>query len=52
MFFTENKLTFVYNNRVRVYELETGKMIINKHKMDAKSLSYSGEDVTHKFVRR
>lgn len=42
-------ITFVYNNRVRKYDLSTGKMILNKHSKDAKNKMYKGEDIIRQF---
>jgi hypothetical protein len=51
IFVTVNDITFVYNNRIRVYDLESGQQIENKAIRDAKSKRYPGKDVTKKFVK-
>lgn len=43
------KITFVYNNRVREYSLETGALIRNLAKRDAKSEQYEGEEISNLF---
>lgn len=45
-------IIFVYNNRVRKYDLNTGELIANQQMRDAKSKEYSGKDVMNKFVGR
>ena len=50
VFLEEDKATFVYNNRVRKYDLNTGKMIVNRQVRDAGSKAYAGKDVLQKFV--
>lgn len=50
VFMTEDYLTFVYNNRVRIYELATGKMISNHQIRDAKNKRYDGTDVMKKIL--
>lgn len=51
VFLEEERITFVYNNRVRRYDLSTGKMIENQQVRDAKSRAYSGKNITKKFRR-
>lgn len=43
------KITFVYNNRVREYSLETGALIRNQARRDAKSWHYEGEEIHRLF---
>ena len=43
------KITFVYNNRVREYSLETGALIRNQARRDAKSGHYEGEEIHRLF---
>ena len=50
IFLAEDKATFVYNNRVRKYDLNTGKMIVNRQVRNAGSKAYSGKDVLQRFV--
>lgn len=38
-------LVFVYNNRIRKYDIETGKMILNKAVRDARNIVFSGEGI-------
>ena len=51
IFVREKDITFVYNNRIRVYDLGSGQQIENKAIRDAKSKRYPGKDVTKKFVK-
>lgn len=50
VFFTEDNLTFVYNNRVKVYDLQSGRLISNRQIQDAKSKTYKGINVSDKFI--
>ena len=43
------KITFVYNNRVREYSLETGALIRNLARREAKSEQYEGEEISKVF---
>ena len=52
IFLDENDITFVYNNRVRKYDLKTGKMIANQQVRDARSKEYSGNNIISKFVKK
>lgn len=52
VFLAEEQLTFVYNNRVRVYDLTVGAMIGNRQTRGAKSMKYAGIDVTKKFTEK
>ena len=52
IFLNEDDIIFVYNNRVRKYDLNTGELIANQQMRDAKSKEYSGKDVMNKFVGR
>ena len=54
-FFKENggavlSIAFVYNNRVREYDLGTGKMIVNQQVRNARGKEYLGKDITKKFI--
>lgn len=46
----DDKITFVYNNRVREYSLADGELILNKQIMDAKSKRYIGDNAIAKFL--
>ena len=50
IYIDEDNITFVYNNRVRKYDLSTGKMIANRQVRDAKNRKYCGRPVMEKFV--
>lgn len=52
IFLDEGDITFVYNNRVRKYDLNTGKMIVNQQLRDARSKEYSGNNIISKFVKK
>lgn len=52
IFLDEDVITFVFNNRVRKYDLNTGKMIVNWQVRDAGSKEYSGKDIMSQFVGR
>lgn len=52
IFLNEDDIIFVYNNRVRKYDLNTGKLIANQQMRDARSKEYLGKDVMNKFVGR
>lgn len=44
-----NRLVFVYNSRIRKYDVETGKLVYNKAVRHA--FETEGEDLTQKFKR-
>ena len=46
------EITFVYNSRVRVYDLRDGSLIKNQAVRNAKMLTYDGLDVSSWFVLR
>ena len=46
------EITFVYNSRVRVYDLRDGSLIKNQTIRNAKMLTYDGLDVSSWFVLR
>lgn len=52
IFLDEDSIIFVYNNRVRKYDLNTGKMIVNHQIRDARSKKYSGKNILGKFIRK
>lgn len=39
------ELVFLYNNRIRKYDIETGKMILNKAVRDARNIVFSGDGI-------
>lgn len=43
----DNRLIFVYNSRIRKYDVETGKLVYNKAVRHA--FESEGEDLTQKF---
>lgn len=45
----EEKAWFIYNSRVRVYDLTNGAMIFNKSVQQAPSKEYQGKDLTGEF---
>ena len=45
-----DNIAFVYNNRLREYDLGTGKMIVNQQVRNARSKEYLGKDITKKFI--
>ena len=52
VYYEGNAITFVFNNRVRKYDLNSGKMVINQQLRDAKSKEYSGIDIMMQLVGR
>ena len=46
-----NVISFVYNNHVRMYNLESGEMIVNQHVRAAKDAEYAGTDVIKAFFK-
>ena len=44
------KIAFVYNNRVREYSLETGALVQNLERRDAKSEHYEGTEISKLFL--
>jgi hypothetical protein len=49
IFLYEDRIIFVYNNRVREHSLIDGKMIQSKQFQGARNRSYPGKDVTNLF---
>ena len=47
-----NEITFVYNSRVRVYDLRDGILIKNQAVRNARKFAYDGMDVSSWFVLR
>ena len=52
VYYDGNAITFVFNNRIRKYDLNSGKMVINKQLRNAKSKEYSGIDIMKQFIGR
>lgn len=52
IFLEEDIVTFVYNNRIRSYNMQNGMMIKNYAVRDARSRNYTGEDIYGKFDSR
>ncbi len=50
IFYGNDGITFVYNNRVRKYNLAAGNLIVNRQIRDAGSREYLGMDVTKRFL--
>ena len=50
VYYEGHEITFVFNNRVRKYDLNSSKMVINQQIRDAKSKEYSGIDVIKQIV--
>lgn len=51
VFLTDSDITFVYNNRVRKYDLITGEMNFNHQVRDAKSMKFGGIEIIDMFLR-
>lgn len=52
VYYEGDALTFVFNNRVRKYDLNSGKMVFNKQIHGAKNKEYSGIDILSQLVGR
>ena len=50
VYLSEKRITFVYNNRVRAFDLETGCLLDNRAIRGARNLSYVGIDIIQRFV--
>lgn len=50
VYLERDNIAFVYNNRVREYDLGTGKMIVNQQVRNARNKEYLGKDITKKFI--
>ena len=50
VYLNSEKITFVYNNRVREYSLETGELVRNQARRDAKSEHYEGVEISKLFL--
>jgi hypothetical protein len=51
VFLTSQTIIFVYNNRVRIYDLKDGKLNSNRRIQGARNHSYEGEDISQFFFR-
>lgn len=49
VFIEASKITFVYNNRVREYSLESGQLLKNQQRKYKKETAYPGTDVREQF---
>lgn len=50
VFLFDGKLMFVYNNRVREYDLSNGELVANVAKRRATNDTYCGENIISKFI--
>ena len=51
VFLTDSDITFVYNNRVKKYDLITGEMNFNHQVRNAKSMKFGGIEIIDMFLR-
>ena len=49
VYLNNKKLSFIYNNRIREYSLDTGELIRNQSKRDAKNGYYEGKEIRKLF---
>ena len=47
----QNKITFVYHSRVRIYDLTDGALIASKAVRNAENQRYGGKDFTESFLK-
>lgn len=47
----QNKITFVYHSRVRIYDLTDGALITSKAVRNAENQQYTGKDLTEQFLK-
>lgn len=47
----QNKITFVYHSRVRIYDLTDGALIASKAVRNAENQQYTGKDLTEQFLK-
>lgn len=47
----QNKITFVYHSRVRIYDLTDGALIASKAVRNAENQQYIGKDLTEQFLK-
>ena len=52
IYYEGNVITFVYNNRIRKYDLKSGELIVNKQLRNAKNKEYSGVDIINQFFEK
>lgn len=50
VFLNGHEITFVYNNRIRAYNLQNGRLIKNQAVQHAKDKQYAGEDISQYFI--
>ena len=50
VYYEGNTITFVFNNRVRKYDLNSGKMVVNQQLRNAKNKEYLGIDIMKQLV--
>ena len=50
VFISEKEIVFVYNNRVRKYDLQTGEMLQNQQIRNARNMKYKGRDMVRNFT--
>ena len=50
VFLTDRTVQFIYNNRIREYDLSSGNLIASIQKRNAALNGYSGSDITERFV--
>ena len=50
VYYEGNTITFVFNNRVRKYDLNSGKIVKNQQLRNAKNKDYSGIDIMKQLV--
>ena len=51
VYLNNKKLSFIYNNRIREYSLDTGELIRNQSKRDAKNGYYEGKEIRKLFFK-
>lgn len=51
IFLNGDRITFVYNNRIRGYDADNGKLVFNKQARRASESEFEGEDLTEKFKK-
>ena len=50
IYLDDRRLTFVYNNRIREYSLETGELVRNQGKRNARTGYYPGTEITGRLT--
>ena len=51
VFLNGHEITFVYNSRIRVYDLRDGRLIKNQSMQHAKDRQHAGKDISHYFMK-